>query len=109
MLRILSSTSFAVFVLMAQPLLDKICNRCYSGRVVIREAKESSMMTWRLKEIAEPERWNAHTLAAATGLNYMTVHGIWTNRSKRADLTTMEKLARVLHIQPGELIAMREA
>lgn len=63
------------------------------------------MVRWRLKEIAEPERWNAHTLAAATGLNYMTVHGIWTNRTQRADLKTIDKLSRVLKIQPGELLS----
>jgi DNA-binding Xre family transcriptional regulator len=67
------------------------------------------MVTWRLKEIAAPERWNAHTLAEATGLNYMTVHGIWTNKTRRADLDTMEKLARVLKIQPGELLSMSES
>ncbi len=60
-------------------------------------------MRWRLREIAEPERWNAKKLAEATGLAYTSVYGIWTNRSKRADLDTIAALARVLKIQPGEL------
>ncbi len=61
-------------------------------------------MRWRLREIAEPERWNAKKLAEATGLAYTSVYGIWTNRSKRADLDTIAALARVLKIQPGELL-----
>jgi DNA-binding Xre family transcriptional regulator len=66
------------------------------------------MARWRLREIAEPERWNAKRLAEATGLAYDTVWGIWTNRSKRADLETLEVLARQLDIAPGELIGPGE-
>jgi len=67
------------------------------------------MLKWRLKEIAEPERWNAKNLSEATGLAYTTVWGIWTNRTKRADLETIEKLANALKVQPGDLIARAEA
>jgi DNA-binding Xre family transcriptional regulator len=66
------------------------------------------MARWRVRDIAEPERWNARKLAAATGLAYTTVWGIWTNRSKRADLDTLETLARALKIGPGELIGPGE-
>jgi len=62
------------------------------------------MLRWRLREIAEPERWNAKKISDATGLTYRTVHGIWANRSKRADLDTIEALARLLKVAPGELI-----
>ena len=62
-------------------------------------------MHWRLREIAEPERWNAKKLSEATGLAYNTVWGIWTNKSKRADLDTLATLARVLKIRPGDLIS----
>jgi len=59
---------------------------------------------WRLKEIAEPERWNARKIAEATGLAYNTVWGIWTNKSRRADLDTLDVLAKLLKIEPGQLI-----
>jgi len=59
---------------------------------------------WRLREIAEPERWTARKLSLATGLAYNTVWGLWTNKSKRADLDTLATLARVLKIHPSELI-----
>ena len=63
---------------------------------------------WRLKEIAEPERWTARKLAEATGLAYNTVWGIWANRSQRADLKTLEALAKVLKVEPSELIGRVE-
>ena len=62
------------------------------------------MAHWRMREIAQPERWTACKLVLATGLAYNTVWGIWTNTSKRADLETIEKLARVLKVAPGDLI-----
>ena len=66
------------------------------------------MVHWRLREIAEPERWNPKKISDATGLAYNTVWGIWTNRSKRADLDTLMALAKLLGVQPGELIGHRE-
>ena len=66
------------------------------------------MARWRLREIAEPERWNARKIALATGLAYNTVWGIWTNVSKRADLDTLDKLARLLKVEPGQLIGSGE-
>ena len=62
------------------------------------------MAHWRVREIAQPERWTARKLALATGLAYNTVWNIWTNKSKRADLETLEKIARVLKVAPGDLI-----
>jgi DNA-binding Xre family transcriptional regulator len=62
------------------------------------------MAYWRLREIAEPQRWNARKIAQATGLAYNTVWGIWANRSKRADLETMDTLAKLLGVAPGDLV-----
>jgi len=61
-------------------------------------------LRWRLKDIAEPERWTARKLSIATGLAYNTVWGIWTNKTKRADLGTLEELAKVLKIDARDLI-----
>ena len=65
-------------------------------------------LRWRLREIAEPERWTARKLARTTGLAYNTVWGIWANATKRADLATIEKLADVLKVEPGALIGRKE-
>jgi len=69
------------------------------------------MMTlrWRLREIAEPERWTARKLSQATGLAYNTVWGIWAGKAKQAHLATLEKLADVLKTEPGALIGRVEA
>jgi DNA-binding Xre family transcriptional regulator len=64
---------------------------------------------WRLREIAEPERWNPNKLAETTGLAYHTVWAIWHNKAKRADLATLATLATVLKVAPGNLIAMETA
>lgn len=67
------------------------------------------MARWRVREIAEPERWSARKLAAASGLAYTTVQGIWSNKSRRADLDTLDAIARVLKVQPGDLIGAGDA
>lgn len=62
------------------------------------------VVRWKLKEIAEPQRWNARKIAEATGLAYNTVWGIWVNKSQRADLATIGKLCELLSVRPGDLI-----
>lgn len=63
------------------------------------------MAHWRLRELAKPQRWSARRLAAETGLAYTTVYGIWSGRSKRADLDTLQTLADAIGVKPGDLIA----
>ena len=62
------------------------------------------MARWKVKEIAAPERWTARKLAIATGLAYGTVYHIWRNEAKRADLSTLDAIAQVLGVQPGDLL-----
>jgi DNA-binding Xre family transcriptional regulator len=64
---------------------------------------------WRLREIAEPERWNPNKLAETTGLAYHTVWAIWHNKAKRADLATLATLATILQVAPGDLLALEPA
>jgi DNA-binding Xre family transcriptional regulator len=61
---------------------------------------------WRLREIAEPERWNPKKLADSTGLAYHTVWAIWNNRAKRADLATLAALSTTLKVTPGDLLVL---
>lgn len=67
------------------------------------------MAHWRLQALAKPERWTARKLAAATGLAYTTVWGLWSGNAERADLRTLQRLADVLGRQPGELIGGGDA
>jgi DNA-binding Xre family transcriptional regulator len=66
------------------------------------------MARWRLKEIAESQGWNPHSLALEAKLSYNTVRPIWLGEAKRADLDTLSKLARVLGVPPGTLIGNGE-
>ncbi len=66
------------------------------------------MARWLVRDIAEPQRWNAHSLAVAAGLAYNTMYGIWNNKAKRADLDTLDAIARVLKLAPGDLIGRDE-
>jgi DNA-binding Xre family transcriptional regulator len=65
-----------------------------------------AVIRWRLREIAEPERWNPKKLADTTGLAYQTVWAIWHNKAKRADLATLATLATTLNVAPGDLLVL---
>jgi DNA-binding Xre family transcriptional regulator len=66
-------------------------------------------LRWRVQELGAPERWNPHNLAEATGLAYSTVWAIWSNKTRRADLDTIEKIAAALKVEPGNLIGHEPA
>jgi DNA-binding Xre family transcriptional regulator len=61
------------------------------------------MPAWKVRDIAEPQRWNVKTLAEATGLAYGTVYAIWNNQATRVDFDTLYRLAFVLHVAPSNL------
>ncbi|NJN65301.1 MAG: helix-turn-helix transcriptional regulator [Chloroflexaceae bacterium] len=66
------------------------------------------MARWMLREIAEPSGWNPRSLATEARLSYHTVRLIWYNEAKRVDLTTLDKLAEVLKVPPGNFIGNGE-
>jgi len=60
----------------------------------------------RLKEVADPLRWNPHSIAHASGLAYSTVYAIWTGKARRIDLDTIKTLCNTLDILPSDLISI---
>ncbi len=63
------------------------------------------MVRWRIKEVAQERNIdNPHSLALAAQLSYNSVRPMWNNETTRADLRTLDKLSRVLHVQPGDLL-----
>ncbi len=66
------------------------------------------MSPWRVKEIAEERGITAYRLAKDSGITYAAIWNIWNDKTGRADLETLEKIARVLKVQPGELIGTIE-
>jgi DNA-binding Xre family transcriptional regulator len=67
------------------------------------------MARFRLKEIAEPQRWTIRKLSEATGLARNTVAGVWNNSTQYVNLNTLEALAKVLHVSVSDLIANGDA
>jgi DNA-binding Xre family transcriptional regulator len=62
------------------------------------------VVRWQLKELAEARGFNPHSLALAASLSYNTVRPMWLNQARRADLDTLDKLSRVLRVEPGALL-----
>lgn len=67
------------------------------------------MVRWNVREIAEPQGFTAYSLALEAKLPHGAVYPMWKNRSKRADLTTIGKIAAVLKVEPGALLAWAQA
>lgn len=61
---------------------------------------------FRLFEILGAIGVSQSELSRRSGVSYMTVNGIANNRTTRVDLSTLDKLARALHVAPGEIIEL---
>jgi len=53
---------------------------------------------FRVKELAEQQGMNITHLANKAGMAYSQVHGIWTNKTQRPALTTLEAIAKALDV-----------
>jgi DNA-binding Xre family transcriptional regulator len=67
------------------------------------------MIVIRLKEVAEGQGKKVRDLVAATGLAYGTVLNLWRASVSGIDLKTLDALCGALNVQPGELLARKEA
>jgi putative transcriptional regulator len=66
------------------------------------------MVEFRLGELlAKRPGMSQLALARAAGLTAQTVNAIANNRTRRVDLDTLDKLAKALGCEPGELIGRR--
>jgi transcriptional regulator with XRE-family HTH domain len=62
------------------------------------------MAHFRLKDVAERERWSARRISRDSGLSYTAVQGVWSNRAKRVNLDTLQRLADTIGVSVRELI-----
>jgi transcriptional regulator with XRE-family HTH domain len=62
------------------------------------------MARYRVQELAEAQEYDISKLARRADLNYNTVAGIWHNKTKRADLSSLEAIANVLGTSVSNLI-----
>ena len=64
------------------------------------------MARWRVRELAEVKGiTTAYRLHLAAGIPLASAQGIWSGKSKRLDLETLDKIAQALGVEPGELIS----
>lgn len=62
------------------------------------------MARYRVQEEAEAKGFDISKLSRRADLNYNTVAGIWHNKTKRADLASLEAIADVLNVPTSALI-----
>lgn len=62
------------------------------------------MITFHLKELAEPKGLNRHQLSLLIGVSYPTITKYWENRAESFDAVILDKLCALLECQPGDLI-----
>lgn len=60
---------------------------------------------FRVKELAESQGLNITRLAIKAEMAYSQVHGIWTNKTKRPALSTLETIAKALGVPVWALFA----
>lgn len=64
-------------------------------------------ITLRVRELRQARDWSQRELARRAGVQQVTISLIENNRTKGVDFETLEKLARVLGVDPGYLIVKR--
>lgn len=59
----------------------------------------------RLKELRQLAGFTQEGLAAAVGVRQATISDLENNRSRRIELDLIDRLAKVLKVDPGALLA----
>jgi putative transcriptional regulator len=69
-------------------------------------ATQEMAARFRLRELldAHDPPMNQSELARDSGVSIVTVNAIANNRTTRVDLATLDAIARVLGVEPGDLI-----
>ncbi len=58
----------------------------------------------RIGEAARQQNLNIKAFSDKTGLAYNTAHDLYTGRVSRIGLEVLDKVCRVLKLQPGDLL-----
>ena len=58
----------------------------------------------RIGEAAKKQNLNIKAFSDKTGLAYNTAHDLYTGRVSRIGLDVLDKVCRVLKMQPGDLL-----
>lgn len=60
---------------------------------------------FRVQQLAQAQGMNITQLANKAGMAYSQVYGIWTNKTKRPALSTLETIAKALGLPVWALFA----
>ena len=55
-------------------------------------------------EAVRQREWNIQTFADKTGLAYNTAYDLYTGRARRIGLEVLDKVCRVLNLEPGDVL-----
>ncbi len=61
--------------------------------------------TFRLRELLEQAEMSQSELAREAGVHFSTINRLCTNATAQVSLNTLEQIATVLGVHPGDLIA----
>lgn len=67
------------------------------------------MVRLRIQEVATERGFNQKRLLDATHITSTQLGKLWHNHLQRVELAALDKIARALGVQPGDLIVFDEA
>ena len=62
------------------------------------------MIVNRLSRLLGDRRMSIAELQRQTGLSYVTLHNLYSDKSRRVDFETLNKICRALSVQPGDIL-----
>jgi DNA-binding Xre family transcriptional regulator len=69
---------------------------------------ESSMIRLKIKEIAEAKGLNRSQLQIKSGVTLPLLNRYWNNRTQSVTLDALERIARALDVEPGDLLVVEK-
>jgi putative transcriptional regulator len=64
----------------------------------------STMIVNRLSRLLGERRMSIAELQRQTALSYTTLHNLHADKSTRIDFETLDRICRVLDVQPGDIL-----
>lgn len=69
----------------------------------------STMIVNRLSRLLGERRMSISELQRQTGLSYVTLHNLYTAKSTRVDIETLNKICQALSVQTGDILEYQES
>lgn len=63
-----------------------------------------TMIVNRLSRLLGDRRMSISTLQRQTGLSYVTLHNLYSDKSTRVDFETLNRICRALNVTTGDIL-----